>query len=72
MKDGVEVIIGPIRPEDEPLIVKFHESLSEESVYLRYFHMAKLSTWVAHDEAGSVFRHKNATPIVTNRSKKPA
>lgn len=49
MKDGATVVIRPIRPEDEPLIVKFHESLSEESVYLRYFHMAKLSTRVAHE-----------------------
>jgi acetyltransferase len=27
----------PIRPEDEPLIIKFHETLSEQSVYSRYF-----------------------------------
>jgi len=49
MTSGSEVVIRPIRPEDEPLLVKFHESLSEESVYLRYFHMAQLSTRVAHE-----------------------
>jgi acetyltransferase len=49
MKDGTPVVIRPIRPEDEPLMVKFHESLSAESVYLRYFHMAQLSTRVAHE-----------------------
>ena len=49
MKGGSEVVIRPIRPEDEPMLVKFHESLSEESVYLRYFHMAQLSTRVAHE-----------------------
>lgn len=48
-KDGAAVTIRPIRPEDEPLMVKFHATLSEESVYLRYFHMEKLSTRVAHD-----------------------
>jgi acetyltransferase len=48
-KDGAEVQIRPIRPEDEPLIVKFHESLSEQSVYLRYFHMENLSIRVAHE-----------------------
>jgi acetyltransferase len=48
-KDGTPVTIRPIRPEDEPLMVKFHATLSEESVYLRYFHMEKLSTRVAHD-----------------------
>jgi acetyltransferase len=48
-KDGTAVTIRPIRPEDEPLMVKFHATLSEESVYLRYFHMEKLSTRVAHE-----------------------
>jgi len=46
---GTPVTIRPIRPEDEPLMVKFHATLSEESVYLRYFHMEKLSTRVAHE-----------------------
>jgi len=48
-KDGMPVTIRPIRPEDEPLLVKFHETLSERSVSLRYFHPMKLSTRVAHD-----------------------
>jgi acetyltransferase len=48
-KDGMPVEIRPIRPEDEPLLVKFHETLSERSVSLRYFHPMKLSTRVAHD-----------------------
>jgi acetyltransferase len=48
-KDGAEIRIRPIRPEDEPLMVKFHESLSEQTVYLRYFHMEHLSTRVAHE-----------------------
>ncbi len=48
-KDGMPVVIRPIRPEDEPLLVKFHETLSERSVSLRYFHAMKLSTRVAHD-----------------------
>jgi acetyltransferase len=46
---GAEILFRPIRPEDEPLMVKFHETLSDESVYLRYFHMEKLSTRVAHE-----------------------
>ncbi len=49
MKDGTDVTIRPIRPEDEPLLVKFHETLSERSVYQRYLHMLKLSQRVAHD-----------------------
>jgi acetyltransferase len=49
LKDGKEVTIRPIRPEDEPLIVKFHQTLSEESIYFRYFHLMKLQTRVAHE-----------------------
>jgi acetyltransferase len=49
MKNKAPVIIRPIRPEDEPLMVKFHETLSEESVYNRYFSSLKLSQRVAHE-----------------------
>ena len=48
-KNGAETLIRPIRPEDEPLLVKFHETLSERSVALRYFHAMKLSQRVSHD-----------------------
>ena len=43
------MVLRPIRPEDEPLVVKFHEALSERSVFLRYFQWSKLSQRVAHD-----------------------
>jgi len=49
MKNGVKILLRPIRPEDEPAMVKFHEALSERSVYLRFFHMEKLSSRVAHE-----------------------
>jgi acetyltransferase len=48
-KTGMRVMFRPIRPEDEPAIVKFHGMLSDQSVYLRYFHMEKLSSRVAHE-----------------------
>jgi acetyltransferase len=48
-KDGTKVVIRPIRPEDEPLLVKFHETLSERSVYQRYLHLMKLSQRVEHE-----------------------
>jgi acetyltransferase len=47
--DGNEYTIRPIRPEDEPKMVDFHESLSEESVYLRYFRAFNLSQRVEHE-----------------------
>ncbi len=43
------LLIRPIRPEDEPLMAAFHETLSERSVSLRYFHVMKLSARVAHE-----------------------
>jgi acetyltransferase len=49
LKNGESVMVRPIRPEDEPLIAKFHEGLSDRSVYLRYFHMLKLDQRVAHE-----------------------
>ena len=47
--DGAEVLIRPIRPEDEPMIVRFHAQLSERSIYLRYFHLIDLDRRVSHD-----------------------
>ncbi len=49
MKDGNTVIIRPIRPEDEPLMIDFHRRLSDRSVYLRYFQPLKLTQRTAHE-----------------------
>lgn len=49
LKDGTPVTIRPIRPEDEPMMVRFHETLSERSVYFRYFHPIRLNARVAHE-----------------------
>ena len=49
MKDGKEVVIRPIRPEDEPLMIQFHQKLSERSVYLRYFQPLKLTQRTSHE-----------------------
>jgi acetyltransferase len=49
LNDGTGVTLRPIRPEDEPLMVKFHETLSEESVRNRYFLTMKLGTRTAHE-----------------------
>jgi len=47
---GASVTLRPIQPEDEPLMVTFHEKLSERSVYFRWFHMLNLSRRTAHTE----------------------
>ncbi len=49
LKDGTAVTIRPIRPEDEPLAVRLHQTLSEQSVYFRYFHLMKLTQRITHE-----------------------
>jgi acetyltransferase len=46
---GVGVTIRPIRPEDEPLMVEFHKTLSNRSVQLRYFGLLSLEERVVHE-----------------------
>jgi acetyltransferase len=48
-KNGEAIVIRPIRPEDEPLLIKLHKELSERTVYLRYFQPLKLSQRTAHE-----------------------
>ncbi len=49
LEDGSGITVRPIRPEDEPLLVNFHHTLSERSVYMRYFHWMKLEQRTAHE-----------------------
>jgi acetyltransferase len=49
MKNGEDIVFRPIRPEDEPLLIKLHQALSDRSVYLRYFQPLKLSQRTAHE-----------------------
>ncbi len=54
MKDGTQVVIRPIRPEDEPLMVSFHSVLSDRTVYLRYFCSLSLATRTAHERLAHI------------------
>jgi len=49
-----EYLIRPIRPEDEPLMVKFHETLSERTVQLRYFTPMSLRQRTAHERLSQI------------------
>jgi acetyltransferase len=49
LEDGTSIHLHPIRPEDEPLLVDFHQTLSEHSVYMRYFHWMKLEQRTEHE-----------------------
>lgn len=49
MKNDKPVTIRPIRPEDEPTLIKFHEKLSDRTVLMRYFAPLQLSQRTAHE-----------------------
>jgi len=53
-KDGSQFTIRPIRAEDEPKLVQFHETLSDRSVYMRYLHPMLLSERVAHERLARI------------------
>ena len=69
--DSLHATFRPIRPEDEPLMINFHKTISEHSVYLRYYNMMKLSQRTTHErlfrlcfidydrEMALVVEHKN-------------
>jgi acetyltransferase len=50
LRNGIPVTLRPIHPEDEPLMVTFHQTLSERSVYFRWLHMLNPSRLISHDE----------------------
>ena len=49
LRDGTKLTIRPIRPEDEPGMVRFHATLSDESVYRRFFSQLKLESRIRHE-----------------------
>ncbi len=51
---GNEFVMRPIRPEDEPAMVRFHESLSERTVQLRYFTPLNLRQRTSHERLSRI------------------
>jgi acetyltransferase len=54
LPDGEELLIRPIRPEDETLLARFHATLSEQTVEWRYFHPLRLEQRVDHERLSRV------------------
>jgi RimJ/RimL family protein N-acetyltransferase len=49
LKDGIEIHVRPIRPEDEPLLQEAFTRMSERSVYFRFFSpLKRLPEEMAH------------------------
>jgi acetyltransferase len=51
---GMEFTLRPIRPEDEPAMVHFHETLSERTVQLRYFAPLNLRQRTSHERLSRI------------------
>ncbi len=49
LKNGIQIVLRPIRPEDESALKRFHSELSEKSVYHRYFDFVSLDRRIAHE-----------------------
>lgn len=49
LRDGTTATIRPITPEDEPAMARFHQTLSERTVYQRYLMQMRLDQRVAHE-----------------------
>ncbi len=54
IKEHGRIKLRPIRTDDEPRMIQFHESLSEESIYLRYFEHISLDTRTLHERLAKV------------------
>jgi acetyltransferase len=53
-KDRTKVTIRPILPEDEALLVKFHQVLSDRTVYMRYLQPMMLQERVMHERLARI------------------
>lgn len=53
-KDRTKVTIRPILPEDEALLVKFHQVLSDRTVFMRYLQPMMLQQRVMHERLARI------------------
>lgn len=54
LSDGVLVRVRPIRHDDEIKMVEFHRTLSDHTVYMRYFYLMGLPFRVSHERLAKV------------------
>lgn len=54
LKNEESVFARPIRPDDEPLVAEFHKTLSDQSVYLRYFYSPSFDFRVSHERLARI------------------
>jgi acetyltransferase len=69
MKDGSPVVIRPIRPEDEQMLIAFHQTLGESSVRERYLAPLQLDQRTTHERLIRVCfsDYDREMPIIVDR-----
>jgi acetyltransferase len=69
-KDGTELTFRPILPEDESLLVRLHEVLSDRTVIMRYLHPMLLQDRVLHDRLARICHcdYDRDIPLVAERT----
>ena len=53
-KDRTKVTVRPILPEDESLLIKFHQGLSDRTVFMRYLQPMMLQERVMHERLARI------------------
>ena len=73
LKDGTKVHLRPIRPEDEPLMVEFHKTLSDRSVLHRYTQPITLDQRITHQRLTRIcfIDYDREMALVVTTGKKP-
>ena len=70
------LLLRPIEPQDEPLLVKFHQALSEETIYQRYFEHIVLASRVGHERLARICTNDDGSfalvAVFPGTTKKPA
>ncbi|HMO51736.1 MAG TPA: bifunctional acetate--CoA ligase family protein/GNAT family N-acetyltransferase [Kiritimatiellia bacterium] len=73
LRDGSSVHLRPIRPEDEPLMVEFHKTLSDRSVLQRYTQPITLDQRITHQRLTRMcfIDYDREMALVVTNHKKP-
>ncbi len=61
--DGTHVTLRFITPEDEPRMIDFHQTLSQQSVHFRYFGMLSLGFRTGHERLAALCSTDRAREI---------
>lgn len=54
LKDHTPIILRPIRPDDEPMVLQFYKDLSEESMRQRYLKTIDQKFWASHENLSRI------------------